>query len=148
MNVLYLDYNCFQRMFDDQRQIKIQLESLACEEIFRRAEKKQVKLIWSFMHEDENSLCPFPERKLLVEQLSSLCNINVVLNETIFLVAKSYQQKGNLSSKDAIHVACAEYAKCKVFLTCDIELITRSIRLQLDFPVLNPLDYVSKGTTL
>jgi len=56
-DLIYLDYNCFQRGFDDPRQIKIQLEALACEEIFAKAERKKVRLVWSFMHEDENILC-------------------------------------------------------------------------------------------
>lgn len=40
MDLIYLDYNCFQRVFDDPYQVKIQIEALSCEEIFRRAEKK------------------------------------------------------------------------------------------------------------
>ena len=56
MDLIYLDYNCFQRRFDDPSQIKIQLEAMACEEIFLRAEIEEVKLAWSFMHEDETLL--------------------------------------------------------------------------------------------
>lgn len=55
MDLLYLDYNCFQRGFDDQSQIRIQMESLACQEIFLWAELKIIKLIWSFMHLDEDA---------------------------------------------------------------------------------------------
>jgi len=43
MDLIYLDYNCFQRRFDDTSQIKIQLEALACEEIFLRAEIEQIQ---------------------------------------------------------------------------------------------------------
>ena len=39
MVLVYMDYNCFQRGFDDPRQIKIQIEALACEEIFSRSGK-------------------------------------------------------------------------------------------------------------
>jgi hypothetical protein len=45
MSLIYLDYNCFQRGFDDPRQVKIQMEALACEEIFFRAERKNIRLI-------------------------------------------------------------------------------------------------------
>ena len=47
MDLIYLDYNCFQRRFDDPSQIRIQLEALACEEIFLRAEIEEVRLAWS-----------------------------------------------------------------------------------------------------
>jgi hypothetical protein len=33
MHLLYLDYNCFQRGFDDPGQVRIQIEALACQEI-------------------------------------------------------------------------------------------------------------------
>lgn len=51
--IIYLDENCFQRGFDDQSQIRIQMESLACQEIFLRAENGQLDLVWSFMHQDK-----------------------------------------------------------------------------------------------
>jgi len=59
MDLIYLNYNCFQRGFDDPRQIRIRMEALACQEIFLRAERNEIQLVWSFMHEDENIFCPF-----------------------------------------------------------------------------------------
>jgi hypothetical protein len=41
VDLFFLDYNDFQRGFDDSQQIKIQLEALACEEIFDKAEGKE-----------------------------------------------------------------------------------------------------------
>ncbi len=40
MELIYLDYNCFQRGFDDPRQMRIQMEALACQEVFLKAERK------------------------------------------------------------------------------------------------------------
>jgi len=140
--LVYLDYNCFQRGFDDPRQIKIQLEALACEEIFSKAEKKEIELVWSFMHEDENILCPFLERKIEVYRLSALCKIRICPEKEIYNLAKDFQHKGKLSAKDAIHLACAYNTKCSFFLTCDDELIRKAKRLNLDIKVLNPVDYI------
>ena len=33
MDLLYLDYNCFQRGFDDARQVRVQMEALASTEV-------------------------------------------------------------------------------------------------------------------
>jgi len=52
MNLIYLDYNCFQRGFDDLQQIRIQMEALACEWIFEQAQMEFLTLAWSFMHDD------------------------------------------------------------------------------------------------
>jgi len=142
--LLYLDYNCFQRGFDDPDQIRIQMESLACQNIFLDAEHDSVRLVWSFMHEDENYLCPFSERKLEVFRLAKLCKIKVGPEREIYEKAKEFQQKGNLSSKDAIHLACASYVKAQCFLTCDDQLIKRVKRLGIDIEIMNPIDYIRK----
>lgn len=77
MDLLYPDYNCFQRGFDDPSQIRIRMEALACEEIFLMAENKRIEMVWSFMHEDETNLCPFPDRIDEVRRLSLLCEISL-----------------------------------------------------------------------
>lgn len=145
MDLIYLDYNCFQRGFDDPKQVKIQIEALACEEIFKKAEKKTVKLVWSFMHEDENILCPFIERKLEVYRLSLLCEIRVGPDSEIYHSAKDLQREAKLSSKDAIHIACATHVKSRLFLTCDDELIKRANRLNLEIKVMNPVEYIREA---
>jgi len=142
MDLLYLDYNCFQRGFDDPRQVRIQMEALACREIFVRAENDQVRLVWSFMHEDETVLCPFPERKYEVLRLATLCQVRVGPKEEIRSLAHAFQEQGGLSAKDAIHLACASYISADVFVTCDDRLIRQVKQLNLEIRVTNPVDYV------
>ena len=142
MDLIYLDYNCFQRGFDDPRQVRIRMEALACQEIFIRAEEGKVRLVWSFMHEDETILCPFPERKYEVFRLATLCKVRVGPKEEIYKLAKLFQKKGALSAKDAVHLACASYIGADVFLTCDDRLIRRAKRLKLETVVMNPVDYI------
>ncbi|HHH41770.1 MAG TPA: PIN domain-containing protein [Chloroflexi bacterium] len=144
MTLIYLDYNCFQRGFDDPGQIRIRMEALACQEIFIQAEEGAVQLVWSFMHEDETMLCPFPERKLEVLRLATLCAIRVGPEEAIQEIAEAFQREGSLSAKDAIHLACASYVGADVFLTCDDKLIKRARRLDLEMAVMNPVDYVRR----
>ncbi len=93
MDTLYLDYNCFQRSFDNPEDPRIREEALACHEIFLRAQQNKIKLIWSFMHNDETSLCPFPGRKLEVLQLSSFCKTRTGPEEEIYHLALLYQKK-------------------------------------------------------
>lgn len=145
MSLIYRDYNCFQRGFDDQDQVKIRMEALACEEIFLKAEKKKIKLVWSFMHEDENSLCPFLERKLEAQRLSYLCEEVVAPNEKIKEMALDYQRRANLSSKDALHLACASFIDSNCFITCDEALAKRAKRLGLALTIMNPVEYVMEG---
>lgn len=142
MDLIYLDYNCFQRGFDDPRQVRIQMEALACQEIFVKAEEGKVRLVWSFMHEDETGLCPFPERKYGVMRLAALCKVRVGPEEEIYNLAKSFQEKRRLSTKDAIHLASASCIGADVFLTCDDRLLRQAKRLKLKTVVMNPVDYI------
>lgn len=142
MELVYLDYNCFQRAFDDYRQLKIRLEALVCEELFIKAENDEIKLVWSFIHEDENRLCPFIERKAEVLRLSALCEVKIGPQDDIRTMAKDFQDRSGLSSKDALHLACAHASACTVFLTCDEGLLRRARRLNLSMKIMNPVDYV------
>lgn len=145
MDLIYLDYNCFQRGFDDPRQTRIRIEGLACQEIFTRAERGEIRLVWSFMHEDETILSPFPERKYEVLRLATLCNVRVGPSDDIYDQAKSFQKKGRLSAKDVIHLACALSVKADFFVTCDDRLIKQAKRLKLEMEVINPIDYIRQG---
>ncbi len=142
MTLLYLDYNCFQRSFDDPTQIRIQMEALACQEIFARTENDtDIQLVWSFMHEDEATLCPFPDRKIEAFRLSRLCQRRVGPEQAIYDQAKQYQQQERLSAKDAIHLACAIYTKVDILITCDDRFLKQARRLNLDIEIINPVDY-------
>jgi predicted nucleic acid-binding protein len=139
--LLYLDYNCFQRSFDDPLQIRIQMEALACQDVFMKAERGEVRLVWSFMHEDETLLCPLMERKYEVLRLATLCTVRVGPNEAIYKAALSYQDAMGLSAKDAVHLACASIAEVDFFLTCDDQLARAARHFGLEMAVVNPLDY-------
>ena len=142
MDLLYLDYNCFQRLFDDPTQARIQMEALACQEIFNLAEKDMVQLVWSFMHQDETMLCPFAARKLEALRLASLCKVRIGPKSAIRSLATDFQKQASLSAKDAIHLACAIEIRANCFLTCDDRLIKRGERLKLGMAMMNPVDYV------
>jgi predicted nucleic acid-binding protein len=144
MDLIYLDYNCFQRGFDDLQQVRIQLEALACQEIFLRAESGKITLVWSFMHQDETMICPFPDRQYEVSRLAALCEVKVGPSEEIYQLALSFQKKWSLSSKDAVHLACAAMIKADYLLTCDDKLVKQTLKIKLKPTVLNPLNYLSE----
>ena len=142
MDLLCLDYNCFQRGFDDPGQVRIQMEALACQEIFTEAERSEVQLVWSFMHQDETSLCPFPVRKYEALRLAALCNKRLGPKKEIYQLARSFQDSSSLGAKDAVHLACAVESKADYFLTCDDRLIRQTKQFNLTLILLNPVDYI------
>jgi len=145
VDLVYLDYNCFQRGFDDPRQVRVQIEALACQEIFTRAEQDTIRLIWSFMHEDETLLCPMPARKYEAFRLATLCKVRLGPETEVYKLARTLQKTANLSAKDAVHLACAVHSRADFFLTCDDRLLKPAKRLALEVEVLNPVDYIRKA---
>ncbi len=95
------------------------------------------------MHDDENSFCPFPARRVEIIRLGRACSIRVSPVEAIRVQAHELQRAGRLSAKDALHVACALHAKADWFLTCDDQLIKGAGRLNLGLHVSNPVAYVA-----
>lgn len=63
---IYFDMNIYNRVFDDQTQMRIRFESMAIDILFELIEKKKYELVWSFVLEYENSRNPFIERKLSI----------------------------------------------------------------------------------
>ena len=75
-------------------------------------------------------------------RLSVLCETRVGPDVEIYHIAKDFQHKAKLSSKDAMHLACAYHVKSRFFLTCDEELIKRVKRLDLRMKAMNPVEYI------
>jgi hypothetical protein len=142
--LIYLDYNCFQRSFDDLSDNRIALEALACQEIFSGAEQERWTLVWSFMHEDETSLCPFPMRKFAALKLAELCKKLIGPTEGIRQTALEYQRHASLSAKDAVHAACATHVSAKCFVSCDDQLVRQINRLPEAIKAFNPVEFVRK----
>ena len=139
----YLDMCVFNRPFDDQSDLRVKLETVACQMIFEKIQKKEVELVWSFMLEFENELNPFTERKNEIALLSRLARHTVEPNQDILAKAEGVEQCG-IKGNDAVHLACALISDCGYFVTCDDRIIQRSESLDLRILVCNSLEFIRK----
>ena len=57
--------------------------------------------------QDEIDQCPYPDRKIEIFRLSSICKIRIGPEKKIYIRAKELNDNWNLSPKDAIHIACS-----------------------------------------
>jgi hypothetical protein len=60
---LYLDNCCFNRPYDDQTNIKVQIETEAKLFVQRKIKESEYSLIWSYILEYENESNPYTMRK-------------------------------------------------------------------------------------
>ena len=147
--------NIYNRIFDDQKQLRIKLETMAIDMIFELIEKEQYQLCWSFMLEDENNDNPFLHRKSYIKKLSKICSISIAPDLKIKVIAKEIMEKCNVRVKDALHLACAVNNKCENFITCDDRLMrTLSSKESIIRPIIgstiimNPVDFIRKELSI
>jgi len=140
---LYLDMCVYNRPFDDQSDLRIKLETIACQMIFEKIQAGKIELVWSFMLEFENELNPFTERKGEIVLLSRLARHLIEPNQAIQVKAENLERNG-IKGKDSVHLGCALVGGCSHFVTCDDRIIKRSAALDLRMVVCNPVGFILK----
>jgi predicted nucleic acid-binding protein len=140
--ILYLDNCCFNRPFDRQDQIKIDLETEAKLFIQEKIREGYYKLLWSYILDYENSKNPFQERKITISKWNKYAFCNVSASEFILANAKKLNSELNIKAKDSLHIACAIEGNADVFLTTDIFLIKR-LKKYPTIEVVNPLEFIN-----
>ena len=59
--------NVYNRIFDDQNQLRIRFEAMAIDIIMELVEKGSHKMVWSFMLKDENVGNPYSYRRNMLD---------------------------------------------------------------------------------
>jgi predicted nucleic acid-binding protein len=136
---LYLDNNVMIRPFDDQRQGRVWIETLAFSLVLSMIENGEAELIVSEVHRLENSAAPDVFRRNWVDRVLNLAAINAPVSELMKKRAKELELMG-LTPLDALHVSGAELSKADYFLTCDDRLAKR---YKGKMPVMSPPQFIS-----
>lgn len=137
---VYLDNCVFNRPFDDQRQIKIKLETEAKFHIQTQIKEHRIALVWSYILDLENAYNPFAERRSAIGEWQALAKIDISETETVLQKARSVQSLG-LKSKDALHIACAIEAGVDYFITTDNSII-KKLRDFSEVRVVDLVDFI------
>ena len=149
MPTLYLDMNIYKRPFDDQRQMRIRLETVAITMIFALIDDGQLSACWSFVLDYENSHDPVPERREFVQYLSRCCKTTIEPDQSIRELARSLSDAHQIRGRDALHLAIAETSDCDYLVTCDDRLVRQGQRLKdqgvITVHLINPVDFVQEA---
>jgi hypothetical protein len=138
-----MDNCCFNRPFDDQKQIRIKLETEAKIDIQNKIIEKKLLLGWSYILDFENEQNPFEQRKHTIKgwKKHSVSDINE--SERIIGKAEELVLKG-IKSKDALHIACAIDMNCHYFLTTDDWLIKKGAKIK-EIKIMDPISFIREG---
>ena len=140
---IYLDTSVYNRPFDDQSQLRIQLESMAFLVIMKQIEEEDYILVNSSVVFFENDKNPFSERRKRIQSFLQLAKVFVKLDKGIHSRSLELQSLG-FKAIDALHLAAAEKSKAKYFLSCDDRVIKKAKKdlTKLNTTVLNPLEFL------
>lgn len=135
---VYLDNCCFNRPFDNQTQIRINLETEAKLFIQSLIVDKQINFVWSFILLFENGNNLFEARREAILDFSKYAIDIISANQMILQKANEIKSAG-LREKDSLHIACAIYAKCDYFLSTD----DRILKYKNDkINIIDPIDFI------
>ena len=115
---IYLDNCCYNRPYDDQRQLRIELETKAKLFIQQQVIENKLVLVNSVILEYENNMNPYELRKTVISDFLQYASEYVDKSNEVTELAREFSQKG-LKTKDASHLACAICAKCDYLITTD-----------------------------
>ena len=139
---IYLDNCCYNRPFDDQSQLIINIESIAKLYIQSMILAGRFELVWSDILEYENSKNPFEERSIRIIKWKSVAKTKVESTHSVIEEAKNIVQHG-IRPKDALHISSAITAKADYFITTDKGIIRRAGEISKVI-ILNPIDFVKE----
>jgi RNase P subunit RPR2 len=123
---IYLDHCTYNRPFDDQSNIKIQLETMAKLYIQNQIKNGKYDLVWSYMSDFENSNNPNIENKNSIQLWENIAHYKCKSSDKILERGKEIERH-KIQTHDALHISCAIESKCEYFITTDGGLTNKSI---------------------
>ena len=137
---IYLDNCCFNRPYDNQKDIKIKIETEAKLIIQEKIKKKELDFAWSYILEYENNNNPFEERKSESKLWKDLAQSTIIENKKILELMNETVKKG-LQPLDSLHIACAIELGCDYFVTVDRGIIKKTVLIK-QIKIINPIDLI------
>jgi hypothetical protein len=135
---IYLDHCAYNRPFDNQNNIKNQLETTAKLYIQNQIRQGKYDLVWSYMSDFENNNNPNLENKNSIQAWENIAKYKCKSSENILAKGRQIEQN-KIQPKDALHIACAIESQCEYFITTDSGLTNKKID---GIKILNPIDFI------
>jgi len=139
---IYLDNCCFNRPFDDQKQLRIKLETEAKLKIQEDIRLGSHQLVWSYILDYENSMNPFRERREQITKWRAYSQADIEENKEIVDIATRISQHG-IRKMDTLHIACAITAAADYFLTTDDGILKNAMHIQ-GIIVTDPIGFIKE----
>ena len=140
---IYLDNCCFNRPYDDQKQIRTSLETQAKLYIQDLVKNKKLNLVTSYVLWYENSQNPYETKRMAISEFLRKNSAEYIDIDKMDIIKSKAEEimKTGIKMKDAYHVACALYSSCDYFLSTDDRLLKYKTS---EIQMLNPIDFIRR----
>ncbi len=139
---IYLDNCIFNRPFDNQKDIRIRIETEAKLYIQEQIKNGELYLIWSYILEFENSKNPFEERRVSILRWKKFASADIEETENLLQTAVDLVKIG-LKAKDALHIASAIEAEADYFLSTDDKILNKTDQIK-EISVTSPTNFINE----
>ena len=139
---IYLDNCCLNRPFDDQTQLRIELEAKAKLKIQDEIQRGNLVLVWSYILDYENSRNPFEDRKKQIYKWKQISSICLQESKDIITIASKLNKMG-IKKYDALHIACAITSNCDYFLTTDDKVLKKAKLIEA-VRIIDPFGFIKE----
>lgn len=147
---MYLDVCCFKRPFDDATLDRVRKEAEAVAVILDAVKAGTFELVRSPAHDFENERNPREDRRLATRLWLDAATTSVSVSAAAVARARELSVSG-FGPLDALHLAFAEQAAARWFVTTDDRLLKRATteRDRLRLEVLRPdqVPFHERGNT-
>ncbi len=140
---VYLDNCCYNRPYDDQEMLMINLETQAKLEIQELIKNKKIQLAASFILWYELGQNPYEMRKKGITEFLRENTTEFLNTDSGGDIKKRAEQiiETGVKMKDAYHIACAEKMGCDYLITTD----KRMLRYTTDtIRIVNPINFLQE----
>jgi predicted nucleic acid-binding protein len=145
---IYFDTSCLNRPFDDQKQLRIYLETESIIYVMSQIDNGKWSEVTSTMVDIEINARTDEEQRLRVMLSRNKSSDVVPLTEDIFDRANNLIKIG-FKPADAVHLAAAEAGHASVLLTTDDRFLRTGARhrQKLRVQIFNPIDWAREHET-
>jgi len=134
---IYMDNCCFNRPYDNQSQIRIEIETKAKLFIQSQIVEGNIELVWSYMMDFENGNNPYLEKRNAIAGWKNLAIAYVDEHENIIKSAEEIAAIG-VKESDSLHVAIAIAGGCDYFITTDDRIQKYKTK---QIKIVNPVEF-------
>jgi predicted nucleic acid-binding protein len=138
--LIYLDICCFNRPFDNQRQLLVRLQTEAKLYVQDAIREGALSLAWSAVLDLENAANPDPDRRDAVDGWKALANVDIETTPRVEAIAEEIVVRG-VRPMDALHVASAVAVGANWLLTTDKGLL-KKMQGDSRIRVADPIDFI------